>query len=228
MDDNSFFSTESKFYKVASIVGNMIILGLIWMIFSIPVITIGSATTAAYYVATKRVSGSDGYMLREFLKSFSENFKVSTIIFVILAAILTLMVFNITFLMTSDMLGNLTIVILAVQFFITVQALGAFIFVFPLVSRFEHGVIKGVKTALMLANKHFMISIQLVVMFVAIMLTAFTMPAILLFAVGIYIYISSYYFVKVFKKYEPDFDKKMTDDDLKPLDFDKDETFHQG
>lgn len=47
-----WFNIDSKFYRFCSYVGDFIILMVLWAIFSLPVITIGASTTAAYYVAT--------------------------------------------------------------------------------------------------------------------------------------------------------------------------------
>ena len=48
-----WFNIDSKFYRFCSYIGDFIILMVLWAIFSLPVITVGASTTAAYYVATR-------------------------------------------------------------------------------------------------------------------------------------------------------------------------------
>lgn len=66
---------------------DLILLNFLWIIFSIPVITIGASTCAAYYVTLKLVDGKEnpeGFALVDviklFLKGFKQNFKQGTIL----------------------------------------------------------------------------------------------------------------------------------------------------
>ena len=65
-----WFNIDSKFYRFCSYVGDFIILMVLWAIFSLPVITIGASTTAAYYVATPQLLSRMGYIWKVFFKSF--------------------------------------------------------------------------------------------------------------------------------------------------------------
>ena len=44
------FSINGKFFKALTKVGDFLILGLIMVIFSLPIITIGASVTSAFYV----------------------------------------------------------------------------------------------------------------------------------------------------------------------------------
>lgn len=64
-------------------VADFIILNLLWIVCSIPIITIGASTTALYTVMLKLVKNEEGYIAKGFLKAFKENFKQSTIMWAI-------------------------------------------------------------------------------------------------------------------------------------------------
>lgn len=64
-------------------IADFVILNLLWVICSLPIITIGASTTALYTVMLKLVKNEEGYIAKGFLKAFKENFKKSTIIWLI-------------------------------------------------------------------------------------------------------------------------------------------------
>ena len=79
-----FMSVDSKLFKGLNKVLDIMYLNLLWILFSIPIITIGASTTAAYQVGMKMVRDEEGYIGRGFWKAFKENFKQSTIVWIIM------------------------------------------------------------------------------------------------------------------------------------------------
>ena len=57
---------DSKFYKWGTLLADLIILTVLWLICSLPIITMGAATTALYYVTTRQLSNREGYVSRDF------------------------------------------------------------------------------------------------------------------------------------------------------------------
>lgn len=53
-----FFSTDSKLYRFMSRLTDLVKLNLMWLIFSLPIITLGISTIAAYTVTLKMAEGS--------------------------------------------------------------------------------------------------------------------------------------------------------------------------
>ena len=56
---------------------DLVILSLLWIVTSLPVITIGASTASAYNAVIKVTRQSRGYMWREFLFSFKDNFLIT-------------------------------------------------------------------------------------------------------------------------------------------------------
>ena len=59
------------------------ILNLLTLICCIPIITAGDAMTALYYMTVKMVKNEECYIVKGYFKSFKENFKQATIIWLI-------------------------------------------------------------------------------------------------------------------------------------------------
>ena len=207
-------SSESKFYKIGSVLSDIVTASILWIVFSMPLVTIGAATTGLYYACTKKVSGKDGYFIQDFLKSFRENFKIATLVFLILSSFIVLIVSNM--IIGSGM--DLNFIVSIVQWFVLLQLIFMCIYVFALISRFELTVLGSLKAAFIMANKHLLVTFTNLGFLLAIALLSIPFLMLTIFIMGIYIYISSIFFVKVFRKHFPDFDKPV-DGEIKPLKF---------
>lgn len=81
-----FLNYDSKFSRTVIKICYACFLNLLWMICSLPIITIGASTTALYYACLKIVR-EEGYdAARLFFHSFKQNFKQATVIWLILLA----------------------------------------------------------------------------------------------------------------------------------------------
>lgn len=83
----NFFNLDNPIFKGLSKMVDAVILSALWVIFSIPVFTMGAASTALYYTVHKTLRRSRGYIYSNFWHSFKENFKQSTILWLILLVI---------------------------------------------------------------------------------------------------------------------------------------------
>ena len=82
-----FFSYESKFSQLLLKLCYACYLNLLWMLCSIPIVTIGASTTALYYASLKIVRGEESYAGRMFFRSFKENFRQATQLWLILLGV---------------------------------------------------------------------------------------------------------------------------------------------
>lgn len=82
-----FFDTESPITRLGNKFADLLVLNFLTIIFSIPVITAGASFTAMHYVALKILRDEESYIIKDFWKSFKENFRQSTILFLIATVI---------------------------------------------------------------------------------------------------------------------------------------------
>ncbi len=82
-----FLSYDSPFGQVMMKLCYGCYLNLLWFICCIPIVTIGASTTALYYTSLKIVRGENIPLARTFLRSFRENFRQSTVLWLILFAV---------------------------------------------------------------------------------------------------------------------------------------------
>lgn len=82
-----FLSYDSSFGQLLLKLCYACYLNLLWFICCIPIFTIGASTTALYYTTLKIVREEDRSLTRMFFRSFRENFRQSTVLWLILFAI---------------------------------------------------------------------------------------------------------------------------------------------
>lgn len=131
------FGHDNKFFGILEKITDIIILNLLFISFSIPIITIGASITATYSVVMKIEKKEDVYVIREFIKRFRENFKISTIIWILLLLIgmvLTLD-FYICNLLSNDIIRNMSRLIFTT---ISIIFICIYIYIFPVISKFEN------------------------------------------------------------------------------------------
>lgn len=89
-------------FKVINLLRDVLLLSILWLIGSLPLITIGASTTALFYVCGKKVQQQKIQITSEFIKSYKQNFKQSFAITIILAvlwfATITYLIMGLSFL----------------------------------------------------------------------------------------------------------------------------------
>ena len=80
------FSYDSKFSQIMLKICYACYLNLLWLICSLPIVTIGASTTALYYAALKVVREEETNIGAKFFHSFKENFKQATALWLMLLA----------------------------------------------------------------------------------------------------------------------------------------------
>lgn len=152
------FSTDGIFYKVSTVIYNLLILNFLWVLFSTPIVTIGASTTALFYVSGKIIRReSFNSILHAFWKSFKQNFKQATIIWLIFIGIFFLLVFN---LQNIVLLGGMAKYLYPLQLFALLELFIVGIYIFPMLARHHITVLGGIKTAFYIGNRHLLTTIM--------------------------------------------------------------------
>jgi uncharacterized membrane protein YesL len=204
-----FFSLDGPFYKIGTVIADIMILSLLWLLLSLPVVTSGAATTALFYVTTRRIANKEGYLLRDFFKSFKANFVQSTLVWLTIIGVTLIVVVNI--LNIGIVPENIRLVVLPVQICILIELFLITTYAFPIIARFEMKYREVFKTAFFMANRHLLTSLLCILCAAALFLISAvcflgSYPPFYLVAMGIYAYAVSYLFMRVFKKYRPEID----------------------
>lgn len=144
----SFFNLDSPIMRFLTKMADLIILNILFLICCIPIVTIGAASTALYTVTMKSVRNEESYVTRSYFNAFKDNFKISTLSWLIalaLGIILTLD-FRILPSLPNTMAQILRMFLIAISLFYAIFM----IYLFPYIARFENTLKGTLKNALML------------------------------------------------------------------------------
>lgn len=199
------FSPEGGFMKILYKISDLFFLNILWILFSIPVVTVGASTTALYTVTMKMARDEESYIFRSFLQAFKENFKQATIIWLIYAIAGGILYFNLYVAATGKIFAQgvfLTIFTIMGIFYIIVG-----IFLFPVLSRFDTNILQIIKIAAYLSFRHIGYTILtafiIFIPFLAVAAYLYLLPVLIIIAGSGSAYITSFILNKIFLKYVP-------------------------
>lgn len=200
-----FFNLDNPVWSAMSRVADLVLLNILAIICSIPIVTIGASWTALYFVTIRMVRKEESYIVRDFFRSFKENYKQATIIWLLALAAIFVFVSDVwIYRMIPEQIPQvLMIAVLILAYLVS----GTIIYVFPLLSRF-HNTTKGtIKNAFLISIVNVPYTfLFIVLMFVPFILMFFVMelaPFILLFGFSVPAFVASFLWVRIFRKFEP-------------------------
>ena len=88
------FDYDSKLFQFLVRVCDLVFLSLLWVVCSIPIVTIGASTAALYYAAMKLVRQRGDSAVSMFFHSFKQNLKASLPVTLILLFVLYMLVLD--------------------------------------------------------------------------------------------------------------------------------------
>lgn len=130
------FSNDSLFGRFFGQLGDIIILNILFILFSLPIITIGASYSAMYYAFLTRLHHNDTSVYRSFWKAFRENFKCSTLTWLLTLLLAFIAVIDLYTFSSRGMMPNTSLFYL----FGILSAMIALwaIYVFPVIASFAN------------------------------------------------------------------------------------------
>ncbi len=216
------FDMDSPVMSFLGKVADLVWLNILYIICCIPIITIGASTSALYYVTMKMVANEEGYITKDFFKSFKINFKQATVIWLIV--LLAAAIFIMDFRILNAMEGTFGKVIYVIICAVAILFLFMVTYIFPLLAKFDNTIKNSMKNAFLISIRHFpftiLLIIGMIVPFVLIYYITALLPTLLLIVFSLIAYYSSYIYRKIFSNYIPqeETDEETAQDDKIPTD----------
>lgn len=85
---SNILSPESFLGRWLSFLVDVLLISVVWVVCSLPIVTIGAANTALFRVAMDWMRYREGCTVKDFLKAFRNNFKKATILWLVLLLLL--------------------------------------------------------------------------------------------------------------------------------------------
>lgn len=146
----SFFSVDSPLYKFMSRLMDMFKLNCMWLLCSIPIVTMGASTAAAYTITLKMVNDEEGYIAGPFWREFKRNLKKGSILGMVGMVACYALYLDFQLFHAAKEHNVVFLVIGIVGIYLVYMHL---VYAFPLLARYENSVVNTMRNSYSIAAK---------------------------------------------------------------------------
>lgn len=190
---NQLFNPDSPVLGFITRIVYCVYLNILWLVCSLPIVTIGASTTALFYVTLKMAKNEEGNITRAFFHSFKDNFKQGTIIWMILLVLGIILGID-GYVLYHMRFENAFWTICSAVFIVALAAYAIVVmYIFPLLSRFDNTVTAMFKNSIMLGMRFLFCTVLMAVIYFVmafVIINIFT-PAVI-FGEGLCAFLCSY------------------------------------
>lgn len=200
----NLFNIEGKVYRFLEKLANIMGVSLLWVLFSIPIFTIGASTTALYLTVFKVIRRGEGRVWQEFWNAFKSNFKQATALWLLLLLVCAFLAVDgyICYIL-SDVIPVLKWILVLVVILFVFCVMWS-LYWFPYISHIQDPNKAVLKNTLIMCVLHLLSSLSLLMAFGLCIWTFFTFsfsPALLALLPGGYMYFAGIVLEKIFGNY---------------------------
>ena len=204
---SKIFNHEAPFIQTLTMIGNLIVLNILWILCCAPIITAGAATTAMYYTMYQYVTDGSEAILKPFFRTFAKDFKQSTLLWLLLLVIGFVLWCDISFLSAYPQLKFLWIPLGILLLLYAVAVSHSF----AILGRFNTTIKTALKSCYLIAIMNFWRSLLVLILSAAPVLIFIFMPYQVLntlplwvgIAFGMIFYLNAKLFIKSFENSAP-------------------------
>jgi len=170
------FSYEGPISQGIGKILDYLLLSILWLVFSLPVFTVGAASVALYYTARKVLRREIGHITKEFLRCFKGNFRQATVLWLILLGMLAFLAVDIWFVYGLCSNGVLHRSVLYLLVVLTALVLTWGQYIFSYLSRFSDKTGKILKNCLMIVLSNLLPTLEMAALLVIALLFLWDIP----------------------------------------------------
>ena len=197
------FDPENKFWNFIGKIADVTCMSFLWVGTSLPLVTMGAATTAFYSYTMHQVRDTEGGILSGYFKAFRHNFKKATLLWLLEVAGLAFFAADLVGVWNLFLfLGGLPAILVgALVLCLAFLFLGCTFYIWPLLAVFEFPLKKLLTNSFVMAVGNLPVTLTLALVWALAGVGCFYLSGVFFVWVGLAIFASSYFVDMVFKKY---------------------------
>ena len=198
------FKIDGKLFRFGTKLTDLMIINLLTLLCCLPIFTIGPALTAMHYVLLRLYRDEEGYIVKSYFKSFKENFKQATLIWLIYLGIIAVVGLDAWVIAK----GGLEIPAFIKYALVFVGVLGTFslTWVFVLQSRYENPIKATIKNSFIVSVANFFKTVMMLIMLLVPALLIFiseaTLPIVFFYGFSLPGLLQTMIYSKIFDRME--------------------------
>ena len=197
------FDPENKFWNFIGKIADVTCMSFLWVGTSLPLVTMGAATTAFYSYTMHQVRDTEGGILSGYFKAFRHNFKKATLLWLLEVAGLAFFAADLVGVWNLFLfLGGLPAILVgALVLCLAFLFLGCTFYIWPLLAVFDVPLKKLLTNSFVMAVGNLPVTLTLALVWALAGVGCFYLSGVFFVWVGLAIFASSYFVDMVFKKY---------------------------
>lgn len=196
----NLFSSNGLYARAMNWLWNILVISVLWLVCSLPLITLGAASTAAYYAMAKAVRHQTGKPIPEFFSALRTNFRQATILSLPVYGAAVILFAECVYLYSDS---SVPLAMLYLFYFLLAALLAAAGYLWPCLSRFSRGSLSLMKMSAVLVFRHLISTILLLLLLAAAIIGVYLMPWSILLLPGLCIYAQTFLLEPILLRYSP-------------------------
>lgn len=197
----NLFNYDNKVMSTINTLADSVILGILWLLCSLPIFTIGASSAAFYYAYNNCVRQKTGYAWKTFFSAFRSNFKQATLIWLVVLGLSVVVVLDWYLLHLMERTSILIPIIQAVLLVLMLALSAWALYLFPYLSRFENSGKTVMKNCALIAIANLPHTLLLLVVFALSVFGFYCLPLLNLFIPTLYMACANRILEGIFRKY---------------------------
>lgn len=186
---------------------DLILLNILFVLCSVPIVTIGASLTAMYTVLMKMTENEEGYIARGFWNAFHRNLRQSTVVWLILLLVGAAFLADCFFIFRTEgvirVIGTVLLAAFGILYAMEV------LFIFPLIAKFENATKQMFKNAILIPISRLPAAFMALVITALCIALTFLNQTTILYGAAVWVtigasllgYALSFLFQYIFKRY---------------------------
>lgn len=164
------FDYDGPVMRIITKIAYSAYLNVLWLVCCLPVFTVGASTTALFYVTVKIARNEEGGLTRAFFRSFKQNFRQATVIWLIMLVLGIVLgidgyvFYHMRFSSALWTVGTAAFLVALAAYFIVLM------YIFPLLSYFENTTRAMFKNAIMIGMRFLLCTVMMAAIYFAMIL----------------------------------------------------------
>lgn len=214
---SNLWRMDSPFMQKMTTITNLIILNALWIICSIPIITMGAATTAMYSVLFAYRRQETDSVLKPFFSAFKKNFRRSTLCWIVLLVLILALAYDaIVLIFGAEMQLFLCIPVIIIGLMVVITI----VYIFPQIALFENKTIPMIKNGFLLFVLYPLQSIAVIILTLLPLILLLFIPQLFWFSILLWTLIgislcakiNCFLLSKIFERYIPKSEEETTEE----------------
>lgn len=198
----TLFNPENKFWNFVGKIADVACMSILWLITSLPIITIGASTAAFYSFTLDAVHDEEGKVWSTYFSAFRENFRKATLLWLLQLVLTAFLIVNLyaawNFYILNGIVG---LGLLSLALFGLIVCVATGFYLYPILVYYDFSVKKVITDSFIMAVGNPHVTISVMILFLLAGVGIWWISGLFYFWLGLAMFFSSYFIWGLFLKY---------------------------